>query len=259
MLDHLRLARSRISTTRQRFSFDMGPGLGEADPVADAQLVVLVVGVEALGALHRLGVAGVADPLDDADDRRLVHGVGDDQALADLAPVGRRASAAPGGRRRRRSACRWPARSRRPRRRPLSAAASPTRASVPPASRRSPRPSRPRPPRPPRFRRPSRRRSRERSRLPSSAPFWTWAASAASISRSRRMVSIRAISLLTWPSRVELSSWPVTSWKRRLNSSCLGLDQLVSSSSSSRSRSSLIFVMSDLAPPPAGPAPRTWP
>ena len=92
LLDHR--ARSMTSTRRQRFSFESGRVSGDADPVADRGVVLLVVHVEALGALHRLGVAGVADALDDGDDGGLVHRVGDDDALADLAPVRSRASAA---------------------------------------------------------------------------------------------------------------------------------------------------------------------
>src|SRR6202034_4278656 len=65
-----------------------GPGLRDADPIADAQVVVGVVGVERLGPLHRLGVARVTDPFDDTHHGRLVHGDGQHQSLPDLAPVG---------------------------------------------------------------------------------------------------------------------------------------------------------------------------
>src|ERR1700730_2825508 len=50
------------------------PCLGQVDAAPHLELVVLVMGVETLGALHRLGVARVADPLDDRYHRRLVHG-----------------------------------------------------------------------------------------------------------------------------------------------------------------------------------------
>src|ERR1700722_9115359 len=65
-----------------------GPGLRDADPVADAEVVVGIVGVERLGPLHGLGVARMADPFDDTNDGGLVHGDGQHQSLPDLAPVG---------------------------------------------------------------------------------------------------------------------------------------------------------------------------
>src|SRR5579875_1058904 len=174
------------------------PGLGDPDPVADTGVVGLVVGEEALGPLHRLGVPRVADPLDDGDDGGLVHDVGHHQALAHLAPVGPDLFGA-----RRRGAL-------------LSLLSHQADSSV-------------------------------RS-----------AASAASISRSRRTVRIRATSLRTWPRRAELSCLPVASWNRRLNSSSLLSDSLPSSSSSLRSRSSLTLVIRR-APPPARCAARSGP
>ena len=84
-------------------------GLHDADLVADVGVVGLVVGVQLLRAHDELVVLGVADALDDGDDGGLVHLVGHDDALADLAalarlgarPLGARrgASAAVGGRR----------------------------------------------------------------------------------------------------------------------------------------------------------------
>src|SRR5262245_12078186 len=60
-------------------------GLDDADPVADAQLVVLVVGVEAARADHRLLVERVRLAGRDGDDGGLVHGRRRHDALADLA------------------------------------------------------------------------------------------------------------------------------------------------------------------------------
>src|SRR6478752_5480431 len=68
------LAFSRISTTRQRL-------------VADAALVVLVVRLVLAGPAKDLAVHGVLDAVLDRHDDGLVHLVGDDQALTDLAGV----------------------------------------------------------------------------------------------------------------------------------------------------------------------------
>src|SRR6476620_8065101 len=48
-------------------------GLLDADPVADVEIVGLVVDVQARGALHRLLVPGVGIAHRDGDDRGLVH------------------------------------------------------------------------------------------------------------------------------------------------------------------------------------------
>src|SRR5215213_1287902 len=55
--------------------------LPDADPIADAGVVQLVVGEELLGPLHGLRIAGVAHPVDDADDDGLLHARGGDEAL----------------------------------------------------------------------------------------------------------------------------------------------------------------------------------
>src|SRR5689334_4205026 len=76
-------------------------------------------------------------------------------------------------------------------------------------------------------------------------------ASAASISFSRSTVRIRAMSWRTAWSRAELSSWPVTIWKRRLKSSCLASARRFSSSPSSAARSSSVTRFAISPPPPA--------
>src|SRR5437763_9959598 len=73
-------------------------------------------------------------------------------------------------------------------------------------------------------------------------------ASAASISFSRSTVRIRAMSRRTVRSRAELSSWPVTIWNRRLNSSCLASVSRCSSSVSSASRCAAALL--GIRPPP---------
>src|SRR5437899_10639208 len=73
-------------------------------------------------------------------------------------------------------------------------------------------------------------------------------ASAASISFSRSTVRSRAMSRRTIRIRAELSSWPVTIWKRRLNISCLASARRFSSSVSSASRSSAALL--GIRPPP---------
>src|SRR5581483_7227821 len=75
-------------------------------------------------------------------------------------------------------------------------------------------------------------------------------ASAASISFSRRIVRIRAMSRFTVRSRAELSSWPVTIWNRRLNTSCLASASRCSSSVSSASRWAAALL--GIRPPPPG-------
>src|SRR5947207_14753842 len=66
-----------------------GPGLGDADEVAHAALVLLVVDLEPGALLHRLAVQAMSLGGADLDDDRLVHLVGDDGAQADLAPAAR--------------------------------------------------------------------------------------------------------------------------------------------------------------------------
>src|SRR5919107_5033536 len=63
--------------------------------------------------------------------------------------------------------------------------------------------------------------------------------------RSRWCITVRtlAMSLRTSRSRCGLSSWPVTFWNRRLNSSSLASASLAASSSPSRSASSLAFMV----------------
>src|SRR3954470_11748206 len=63
------------------------PGLHHADPVADVDVVGLVVGVQLLGLQDELVVLRVTNPLDHGDDDRLVGLAGDDDALACLAHV----------------------------------------------------------------------------------------------------------------------------------------------------------------------------
>src|SRR5688572_15599746 len=60
-------------------------GLHHADLVADVHVVRLVVGVQLLGLEDELVVLRVAHALDDRDDGGLVHAVGHDHALTDLA------------------------------------------------------------------------------------------------------------------------------------------------------------------------------
>src|SRR5215208_5309972 len=66
-----------------------------------------------------------------------------------------------------------------------------------------------------------------------------------SSSRSRWCITVRtlAMSLRTSRSRCGLSSWPVTFWNRRLNSSSLASASLAASSSVSRSASSIAFMV----------------
>src|SRR3954471_14802904 len=64
-------------------------GLHQEHPVADAALVVLVVGLVLAGPAKDLAVHGVLDAVLDRHDDGLVHLVGDDQALTDLACVPR--------------------------------------------------------------------------------------------------------------------------------------------------------------------------
>src|SRR4051794_37388759 len=64
-----------------------GTRLLDAHPVAFAEVVHLVVGVELRGALERLLVAAVAHAVDDGHHHRLVHLGGDDRALADFAAI----------------------------------------------------------------------------------------------------------------------------------------------------------------------------
>src|SRR5215217_8177136 len=66
-----------------------------------------------------------------------------------------------------------------------------------------------------------------------------------SSARSRWCITVRtlAMSLRTSRSRCGLSSWPVTFWNRRLNSSSLASASLAASSSASRSASSLAFMV----------------
>src|SRR6266545_3536979 len=63
-------------------------------------------------------------------------------------------------------------------------------------------------------------------------------------SRWRMTVSTRAMSLRTSRSRCGSSSWPVTFWNRRLNSSSLASASLAASSSASRSANSRAFMSS---------------
>src|SRR4051794_6511299 len=60
-------------------------GLHDQDPVADAAVVLLVVGLELRRTTQDLAVERVLDPVLDRDHDGLVHLVADDQALADLA------------------------------------------------------------------------------------------------------------------------------------------------------------------------------
>src|SRR3954451_13240280 len=62
-------------------------GLHEEHAVADAALVVLVVRLVLAGPTKDLAVHGVLDAVLDRHDDGLVHLVGDDQALTDLAGV----------------------------------------------------------------------------------------------------------------------------------------------------------------------------
>src|SRR4051794_4628891 len=62
------------------------PRLHDQDPVTDAAVVLLVVGLELRRTPQHLAVERVLDPVLDRDDDGLVHLVADDQALADLAP-----------------------------------------------------------------------------------------------------------------------------------------------------------------------------
>src|SRR5689334_20896186 len=62
-------------------------GLDNRHPVADAALVGLVVRLQLAGAAKDLAVQGVLHPVLDGHDDGLVHLVGDDEALPDLAPV----------------------------------------------------------------------------------------------------------------------------------------------------------------------------
>src|SRR5699024_4504427 len=64
-------------------------GLHDQDAVADAALVLLVVGLEPQRLTHDLAVEGVLDAVLDGDDHRLVHLVADHEALADLAAASR--------------------------------------------------------------------------------------------------------------------------------------------------------------------------
>src|SRR5947209_14532548 len=58
---------------------------------------------------------------------------------------------------------------------------------------------------------------------------------------------MRAMSFFTWPRRAKFSCWPVASWNRRWNSSCLPSASCWISASSGRSRMALLrFGMSDL-------------
>src|SRR5476649_75910 len=59
----------------------------DANSVALANLVRLVVRVQPVRPLQRLAVARVTDAVDDADDHRLLHLRGDDDALTHLAGV----------------------------------------------------------------------------------------------------------------------------------------------------------------------------
>src|SRR5438093_548281 len=70
--------------------FGDGACLGDADEVAHAALVLLVVDLEAGALLHRLAIQTVRLRRGDLDDDGLVHLVGDDGAQADLAPAARR-------------------------------------------------------------------------------------------------------------------------------------------------------------------------
>src|SRR6266513_2334819 len=93
---------SRVScwTTLSRLLHDLehapalllgdGTRLGDADQVAHAALVLLVVDLEPGALLHRLAVEAMRPGRADLDDDRLVHLVGDDRAQADLAPAARR-------------------------------------------------------------------------------------------------------------------------------------------------------------------------
>src|SRR4029077_629779 len=62
---------------------------GDADEVAHAALVLLVVDLELRAPLHRLAVEAVGLRRAHLDDHRLVHLVGDDGAQADLALAAR--------------------------------------------------------------------------------------------------------------------------------------------------------------------------
>src|SRR5919204_2907616 len=64
-----------------------GTRLGDADEVAHAALVLLVVDLEAGALLHRLAVQAVGLARADLDDDGLVHLVRDHRAEADLAPA----------------------------------------------------------------------------------------------------------------------------------------------------------------------------
>src|SRR6266550_2181399 len=63
------------------------PRLGDADEVAHAALVLLVVDLEPGALLHRLAVQPVRPGRAHLDDDRLVHLVGDHRAETDLAPA----------------------------------------------------------------------------------------------------------------------------------------------------------------------------
>src|SRR3954453_14398829 len=62
------------------------PGLHDQDAVADAAVVLLVVGLELRRTPQPLAVQRVLDAVLDRDHDGLVHLVADDEALADLAP-----------------------------------------------------------------------------------------------------------------------------------------------------------------------------
>src|SRR5262249_24258878 len=140
-------------------------GLGDADAVTLADVVGLVVRVQALRPLHRLLVAGVPHPVDDGHDDGLVHLDRDCDAFARLAGV-----------------------------EPL---------------------------------------------LSGFGHHASFAASAASISRSRINVLSRAISRLCFPMSEVLSSWPVARSSRAFHSSCLASDKRSTSVSSVSSRNSV--------------------
>ena len=227
------------------------------------RVVLAVVGVEPLGPLHGLAVAGVADPLDHGHDHGRLHGVGHHQALADLAAVGplfgrcvgtsaRRPSGlllvvvvgvvvghgAPSPVVRRHRLPRRPPRPARlggclgrPRRLGLAAA---RRSEAVVVSRPSASSS-------------SRRRA---------AAWWagSWLEGQAlglGDLPVRSSVIIRATSLRTWLMREKLSSWPVASWNRRLNSS-----RRVSASWRSSSSVSYSEISAAVAIRPAPPASR---
>src|SRR4029079_12895343 len=214
---------------RALHDLDHAPALGladrarlhHADGVAHMCVVRLVVRRELVAPAHRLGVQAVPHLAVDPHEDGLVHPVGHDDAGAHLA------ACAVGG-------CLGVAHDDSPSSSCVSASSS--------ASRwRSPRgvPSTV----------PASCAARDRSSV-SASTLASSASSSTSRWRSRRTVRVRATSWRRSFKREELSSWPVASWNRRLNSSSFALSIRTYSSSSGSSRSSAA-LLAMLSHPPA--------